>query len=763
MALAAMPLLAAAAPKNLFANPSFESGRDPWQFDKAGGTAAKYTIDNTEAADGQASALVTIEAVADWGVQFGQTMDAGAKGKTYTVSAVARAVKDPVTVRLEIERPADPWDRAAATDKVTLKPGEWTELHVTFKVEKDFREGWFAYVSCAQAGAQFRVDMFRLVEGDYVPYQKAAHEDPAAAEAAVRLFDTGATSSAALTGEALAARTGWTAVQSDLATHKFKGDAVLENGRLAVVLRRGARSAEVYSSSAKGLFTLRTMLAPQDISKPGGQKIIDWKAVAGDAGALALDAEFKADDGNTQPLRYELAAGQPLVKTDALKQAHALQVDAPCRWLVMPDFFADDIVIDAGDIPVERADLPSDSFLLHLLGDGEAIVMTVSKDRDEDIRTTVSGQGGQRRFTSSVLRYGKDGRVWVAVLEAPGIWHRHDVAKSDAGKTVALDWKAPFAAAWRMDWRKTDRLVDSWEVVTQRSGGDYEKPGLFGGPETIPADRSRWTTVLGSFKYPCWIDRQGQASIQPLKSDAVRFEGPALLYPINRTRGTPLETFTVADIARATLGVGPCEYILDVEGQGSAYKGRATCAARDALRPIYLAKEQKARRAEIEKILGEVMVFVRHIRGRIDTYVDFGHKTLAYLDEQKKADPALAAFAAQMEPLLKGIDGYVDKRRAAIKTPSDVAAMIEKFRTTYVDYDGADAYDKCKAFTEALVEVGGNQDELAGECRMAVKIVRQRAAMAMATDPHAAKVAEEIRRRTQEVLRNPAAHEGARH
>jgi len=80
--------------------------------------------------------------------------------------------------------------------------------------------------------------------------------------------------------------------------------------------------------------------------------------------------------------------------------------------------------------------------------------------------------------------------------------------------------------------------------------------------------------------------------------------------------------------------------------------------------------------------------------------------------------------------------------------------MIQKFRTNYVDYDGADAYEKCRVFTEDLVHIGDNQDELSGECRMAVKIVRQRAALAMATDPHAAKLAEEIRTRTQEVLRN---------
>ncbi|MCX5673828.1 MAG: hypothetical protein NTX87_02370, partial [Planctomycetota bacterium] len=183
----------------------------------------------------------------------------------------------------------------------------------------------------------------------------------------------------------------------------------------------------------------------------------------------------------------------------------------------------------------------------------------------------------------------------------------------------------------------------------------------------------------------------------------------------------------------------------------------------DTLRPIYQARQQKAKRAEIERALDEVMAFVRHIRGRIELYVDFGHKTEAYLQEQKKAHPELAGFAADMEPLCKAIDGYVDKRSNEIKNVDYTQAMVDDFRKTMIDYDGADAYEKCKKFTEDLVRIGGSQDELVGECRMAVKIIRQRAGLAMALDPRVATAATEIRRRSQEVLRNPAGHESARH
>jgi hypothetical protein len=59
------------------------------------------------------------------------------------------------------------------------------------------------------------------------------------------------------------------------------------------------------------------------------------------------------------------------------------------------------------------------------------------------------------------------------------------------------------------------------------------------------------------------------------------------------------------------------------------------------------------------------------------------------------------------------------------------------------------------------VEIGGNQDELVAESRGVVKALRQRAGLLMAMNPKMAEVATEVRSRTQEVLRNPAWHEGA--
>jgi hypothetical protein len=134
-----------------------------------------------------------------------------------------------------------------------------------------------------------------------------------------------------------------------------------------------------------------------------------------------------------------------------------------------------------------------------------------------------------------------------------------------------------------------------------------------------------------------------------------------------------------------------------------------------------------------------------------------------YLAEQKKARPDLTDSITELEKIVREIDVRVAARADKIQTPEHVARMNDAFRKNVLDYEGADALERCKKYSEALVEIGDNQDELSAECRWVVKTLRQRVGLMVASDPKLAAVAMEIRARTQDALRNPANHEGARH
>jgi hypothetical protein len=575
-----------------------------------------------------------------------------------------------------------------------------------------------------------------------------------AAEPSVRLYDT------VKPWQKQAPDTqGWEQVPEDNVAHAFKGDAAFMNDRIALVLRRGAPSAELYSFELGGT-KLRATLRPAGF---GEARLESFTVLENNAGAGSAEVMFDVG-GKKYKATYEIKAGQPFVQSEAPETTTGLRVEAPCRFTVLPDFFADDIVVDAAELAPVLAELPSDNLILRLMPDEQAIVVTVVEKSEKDVSVWLDGVGAQRMLTASEMAYGKKGKIWVAVLTAPAIWHEVDIQRAQAGKVLPLGWTAPFAAVWRVDWRRQEGLTDSWQMLTERANGSYIKPGLFEADYgKVPKSRRRWTTVLNTFQYPAWLDKERHGYLEPLKDEPLVFEGPAVIYPLSRTAATGLNDLTPVDMIRNTLGLGPCEYVLDVEGQHYDWVGMATCGVRDTLTPIYAAHRQGLEQKKIEDTLDALIVFVKHIRARIQAYVDFGHEMRDYLETQKKAHPELTSRLTELQKLAAVIDEKFAQRKEKIQTPAHVESMVKDFRRDVLHCETEDAPAKCKEYTAAWVVIGGNQDNLAGECRWATKMLSQRAALMMAMDPRMAEVAHEIRAQSQKVLRNGAGHEGPTH
>jgi hypothetical protein len=577
------------------------------------------------------------------------------------------------------------------------------------------------------------------------------------------------------------------------------GDLVVLTGKLLAVARKQGFGLELYSMrSGKPVYRSTLQLASTPLEK--------IQLAESGRGGAAVELSWKGSSA-----RFRLPKGELFVETQALAGDAPLRIDCSGRFVLLPDFFADDILVDARRLPLDRVELPSENFVLHFTGEHDAIVMGVFENRDQDVRVTLSGKDQARTISGSEIAFGQKGRkIWVSVLEGPGIWHSVDVGPGDKKKVLPLEWTMPFVAQWRVNFTRKDDLTDSWDLLLPAPDGGFIKPSWInqdgkisdpsktasgevdpdaykpGGPasDRLGPDRQRWTTVLGRVSYPCWTDAQKKGFLQPLDHKKLLFSGPVLIYPMNRLAETPVEWYTPVDIVRNTLGVGPCQYLLDVEGQKQEHVGRATCHVRTLLQATYGTGEQKAKRKEIETYLGDGLDFVTHIRKRVLSYVDFGHELRAYLVAQRDAHPDAKEAIESLEAIAKEIDARVEGHMDAMRKnprlapfaaevaarneettpPALAAALNRQFLKTLLDYEGADWKDRLKKeYTDPLTAIGGAQDEMVGECRWVVKALRQKAGILLATDPKIAPVAVEVRVRTQKILRGGAAYEGARH
>ena len=167
-----LPLVSAGA--EVVGNGVLAHGRDsnvvlcqiaPYSVSAARGSVPSMAVTGEDVADGKQSAVLNMGTAA-W-AQFGQKVKAGQVGKTYTFALSLKALDAPVRARLEVERAASPWDRAVRGEDTLVGADEWSDLHVTFRVEKPYPQGWSAYLHCGQEGARLRADNARLCEGDY--------------------------------------------------------------------------------------------------------------------------------------------------------------------------------------------------------------------------------------------------------------------------------------------------------------------------------------------------------------------------------------------------------------------------------------------------------------------------------------------------------------------------------------------------------------------------------------------------------------------
>lgn len=616
-------------------------------------------------------------------------------------------------------------------------------------------------------------------------------------QGAVGAWDTGSPAAGPLAPEAVERKEGWKRASSGDA---ISGDLAVSNGRLLAVARRAGPGVELYSLGL-GRPAFRAALLP-----PGAEGVGRVSLSESARGAVAFEVAWK----NGVSVRFRLSRGDPFVAADA--PGASLRVECPGRFVLLPDFFADDLLFDARRVPLDRIELPSENFLLHFAGRGDAVVMNVFENRDQEVRVTLAGKGEERAVTGSEIDFGKKaGKIWVGVLEGEGTWHALDVGLADKKKLIPLDWTMRFPAQWRADFTRQDGLTDSWDVLlAERDGDGFVKPSWIaqdgalsersrtssgevdrdaykaGGPasERLGPDRKRWTTVLGHFQYPCWTDREGKGWLQPIENKRLAFDGPVVIFPMNRLAETPVSEYTPVDLVRATLGVGPCQYILDVEGQKQEHVGRATCHVRSCINETWAAGLQKSKRKEVEAWLGDAHDFVVHIRNRILAYQAFGKELRAWLAERKKERPELAEAIDALDLLARELDERVEAGFAALRghkmlegtvaalsareeeplPPALVLELNRRFRETFLDYEGADWKDRIKKeYTDPLTAIGGKQDDLVGECRWVAKALRQKAALAAALDARLVPLAAEIRTRTQKVLRAGAAYEGARH
>jgi len=553
------------------------------------------------------------------------------------------------------------------------------------------------------------------------------------------LFDTGATAQEPLLPTAIREKKGWTTLAEDDVTHRFAGEAVLLNDRLAVILRMKAPGAELCTPSSVG-----QAFQPAKVGQAFQPVIIPIPAAGHEANlrtfrilentpaAVTVEAGFQTSDGGAAKLAFRLTTGQTILELRPGEGVAGVRIQAPSRYVAVPDFFGDDMVFRADGFSGTRLGLPAENFLLHFVDGGNGLLMCVWPSSRQQAAALLGGQGPQRTIQGSEIQCLPGKSLWIAALVGPGIWHEQVVAPAEAAGETVLDWKPPFPAKWRASLAGTSGLGPSWYF----RGADEtsEAAGLDGEPS------------------PCCLEAQrAVVQFQPaMLGKAARSEPRSLVvYPIDRSRTTPLTTFCPIDILRATLGVGPCQYILQTEGLASDANPTPDNVMTWVEKQFSKKKEKKAA-DEIRDMLLQMADHVEHVQKRIAQYAELA-RDVRRLCEGPAAGSAAAQATQSLRPTL-------DRLEEAVGAVSGNARPVEQVRkwageiAALIGQQNAAA--ECRRLGLEIRRLGASQDRTLANCRMAARWMRQQAATWPAQSPDTAGLAEKIHARIDQVLGN---------
>jgi len=583
-----------------------------------------------------------------------------------------------------------------------------------------------------------------------------AGESPLAAgiASAPRLWDTGSPF-----GEAVdtANRGTWKVVPSDLLKlevdplkassdpgyygreYTFKGDAVVENGYVTAVFWSGKGRVVLYSKADEAkkvieLVPLQVKTQPTRVSR------CEVLRNAGDEVALSVSFSVGAGQELSAVVAFDKT---PIIEIRPAENMKGISLAGSVAYGVAPSFVGDDLILAPAQFTsANTLHAPADNLFLGLL-QGESSMLTMTwPNGKQQMRLNLGNDGQGTRLIESI-DFDNDGQsLYLALLEAPGIWHREELKPSYLEKDVTIQWKRPFPAEW------TTQLD---EGGVKASFGFRQSKGQI------------WRAAAGMYIYPVWFD--GDNTVYHL-SKKVAPKGESLTYFLEG-KGTPASILTPGDMMKATLGRQVSDTILDPAGRklrthhrraGEGVRRACTCGCTEAIQAVCDAGQEVEKAEYVDGAVDDMVYFVTRHVARIEEYRAFADDMIKFLQATGNSSPELKPYLDGLEQIARQISQEYATQKENIKSLdyADELARKTKALTAKKDPQNLPTY---KDLSEKWRAMGGAQDGLLGQYHVIVRKLHQEAGYGCVTEPKAVEVAQEVRRRCRLCLRNADGYE----
>ena len=523
--------------------------------------------------------------------------------------------------------------------------------------------------------------------------------------------------------------------------YAFQGDAVVENRHYTAVFHSIKGRVVIYSKGHTNDKLLE--FAPLEL-KNKSARLTHCRIVQNTGDEAALEVTFSAGRAKGS-LSAVIAFGpSEIIEIKSTKNIRGISLLSPIAYGIVPCFISDDLIFSPAEYPsMNSLCVPSENLFVGLLEGGSNMLVVTWPKGDQQTKLVLGDEQRKPRLIESVDLTNDIKSLYLAILSAPGIWHKEELTAPFLEKDVAIDWKRPFPVKW----------------MTQLSEAGVKT--------TYKFRESRlqriWRGVIGSYTYPVWFS-DGKTFYRTSKK--IPPKGESVIYFLER-QNTPPSVSTPVDIMKATLGRQICDSIIDLPGRtlrthhrrGDAGVRRAcTCGCTEAIQAVFDAGQEVQRKEYVIEAVDDMVYFVTRHMERIGEYQDFARDMLKFLNQTKKNNPGLKPFLDSMDSITQEITEVYSRSKENIKTLTYMDALTKQTKalTRMKDPKNLPTYEDLSKKWRAM---GGAQDDLVAQCHRITRKLYQEAGYRCVDQPKAVEIAEQIRTRCRQCLRNPDGYE----
>jgi hypothetical protein len=521
--------------------------------------------------------------------------------------------------------------------------------------------------------------------------------------------------------------------------YSFKGDAVVENEHFTAVFFAAKGKLVVYSETDSNK-KLIEFVPLQLKEKPAEITRCSVLQNTGDEVALEVSFSGKRDTNDLSAVfsfdHDEIMAINPA------ENMKGITLLSPIQYGILPDFIADDLIYDPEKYPsMKTLHVPSENLFLGLLtGRDDMLVLTWPAGNQRMNLNLENTQEG--RLIESIDLDNDGNSIYLALLNASGIWHKEQLKPSYLERDITVGWKRPFPAKW----------------ITQLYEADVKTTFTF-----RHSRANIWRGITGRYNYPVWFE--GDKTRYRL-GKKIPPKGYSLVYCLQR-RNTPASISTPVDVLKATLGRQASDAILDVPGRklrthhrrgAAGVRRAATCGCTEAIQAVFDVGEEVKKKEYVAGAVDDMIYFVECHVARIGEYRRFARDMIEYLNRVEKSPADLRPYLDNMMPIVRQIPQECQRQKENMKD-LDYAAELARRTIALTKNKSPQNLAVYKDLSLKWRRMGGAQDSVIAQCHTITRDLFQQAGYKCVGRPRAVEVARQIRVRCRNCLRNPDGYE----